>query len=160
MKLIAKKPCGFGGKKFYIGEEIPAEYVLDPKAQEKMGVLVIVGDGTMAPAPEAPADPVPPVDPVVPVEVMEVVIHEAEGDRALSLTKEGLQAFLDVITRKPSEAKPIIEQMTDGDALILLHFSDKRNEIKSAAENRAKALIPEDPEENPVDTTEESEGEQ
>lgn len=138
MKLIAKKLCNFGGKKFYIGDEIPVETVFDPHMQEKRGVLVIVNDDAMAPA---PADP---VDPVVPVEAMEVIIHEAEGDRALNLTKEGLQAFVDVITRKPSEAKPIIEQMTDGDALILLHFSDNRKEIKTAAENRAKALIPEE----------------
>lgn len=135
MKLIAQKPCGFGGKKFYIGDEIPAEYVLDPKAQEKRGVLVIVGDGTMAPAPAAP---------VAPVEAMEVVIHAVEGDMSLNLTKEGLQAVVDVITSKPSEAKPVIEQMTDGDALILLHIADNRKEIKTAAENRAKALSPEE----------------
>lgn len=132
MKLIAQKPCGFGGKKFYIGDEIPAEYVLDPKAQEKMGVLVIVGDGTMAPV--APA----------PVEAMDVVIHAEEGDLPLSLTKEGLQAVVDVITSKATEAKPIIEEMTDGDALILLHIADNRKEIKTAAENRAKALSPEE----------------
>lgn len=129
MKLIAKKPCGFGGKKFYIGDEIPAEYVLNPKAQEKLGNLVIVNDEAAAPA-----------------GAMEVVIHAEEGDLPLSLTKEGLQAFVDVLTCKASEAKPIIEQMTDGDALILLHIADNRKEIKTAAENRAKALSPEESE--------------
>lgn len=135
MKLIAKKPCGFGGKKFYIGDEIPAEYVLNPKAQEKRGVLVVVNDGTMAPAP---------VDPVPPVEAMEVIIHAEEGDMSLNLTKDGLQAVVDVITSKAADAKPIIDQMTDGDALILLHIADSRKEIKTAAENRAKALSPEE----------------
>ena len=42
MKLFAKKPCSFNGKNFFIGNEIPSEYVLDPKAQEKMGILVVV----------------------------------------------------------------------------------------------------------------------
>ena len=42
MKLFAKKPCSFNGKKFFIGDEIPIDHVLDPKAQEKMGVLVVV----------------------------------------------------------------------------------------------------------------------
>ena len=42
MKLFAKKPCSFCGKKFFIGDEVPLNYVLDPKAQEKMGVLVVV----------------------------------------------------------------------------------------------------------------------
>ena len=150
MKLIAKKPCGFGGKKFYIGDEIPAEYVLNPKTQEKLGNLVIVND-------EAPG------------EVMEVFIHAAEGDMPLNLTKEGLQAVVDVITSKASEAKPIIEQMTDGDALILLHIADNRKEIKTAAENRAKAMSTEEnpgenpeepPKENPGENPEESAGEQ
>lgn len=131
MKLIAKKPCGFGGKKFYIGDEIPAEYVLNPQTQEKLGNLVIVNDEDEAASP---------------VGTMEVVIHAEEGDLPLALTKEGLQAFVDVLTCKAAEAKPIIEQMTDGDALILLHIADSRKEIKAAAENRAKALGPEESE--------------
>lgn len=132
MKLIAKKPCGFGGKKFYIGDEIPVEYVQNPKAQEKLGTLAIVNDEADTPA----------------VEAMEVVIHAEEGDLQLKLTKEGLQAFVDVLTSTVPDAKPIIEQMTDGDALILLHVSDDRKDIKKAAEARAKALSPQEPEES------------
>ena len=44
MKLIAKKPCSFGGRQFYIGDDIPAENVADAKAQEKMGVITIIND--------------------------------------------------------------------------------------------------------------------
>jgi len=40
MKLIARKPCSFGGKQFYIGDEIPSKLVLDPALQEKRGVLI------------------------------------------------------------------------------------------------------------------------
>lgn len=131
MKLIAKRLCSFGGKKYFIGDEIPVESVMYPKMQEKIGVLTIVNDGDEAPAP---------------VGTMDVLIHAEEGDLPLTLTREGLQAFLDVITRKVTEAKPIIEQMTDGDALILLHIADNRKEIKAAAETRAKALSPEESE--------------
>lgn len=42
MKLIANRPCSFGGRQFYIGDEIPANLVADAKAQQKMGVLAIV----------------------------------------------------------------------------------------------------------------------
>lgn len=45
MKLFAKRPCSFNGNQYFIGDEIPLEYVLDPKAQERMGVLVVV-EGT------------------------------------------------------------------------------------------------------------------
>lgn len=44
MKLIAKKPCCFGGQQFYIGNEIPENLVADAGAQEKMGVIAIVND--------------------------------------------------------------------------------------------------------------------
>jgi len=44
MRLIASKPCGFGGRQFYIGDEIPADLVADARMQEKMGVITIVND--------------------------------------------------------------------------------------------------------------------
>lgn len=44
MSLIAKKPCSFGGRKFYIGDEIPTNLVADAKLQEKMGVITIIND--------------------------------------------------------------------------------------------------------------------
>lgn len=124
MKLIAQKPCSFGGKKYFIGEEIPAELVLNPKLQESMGILSIVhDDGGIAPG-----------------AAMEVVIRAKEGDMPLTLTQEGLQAVVDVLTGGADDAKPIIEQMTDGDALILLHLTDNRKAVKTAAEERAKVI--------------------
>ena len=42
MKLIAKKPCSFGGQQFYIGNEITTNLVADAKRQEKLGVITIV----------------------------------------------------------------------------------------------------------------------
>ena len=119
MKLIAKKPCSFGGMRFYIGDEIPADLVMNPREQEKMDVLVLVED---APAP------------------ITITVKAEEGDMPLEPTVEGLQAIFDILTCKPEEAKPIIENMTDGDALILLHMSDSRKAIKTAAEARAKAI--------------------
>lgn len=44
MKLIAKKPCSFGGLQFYIGDEISVELVADARQQEQMGVITIVDD--------------------------------------------------------------------------------------------------------------------
>lgn len=45
MRLIANKPCSFGGRKFYIDDEIPENLVADARLQEKMGVITIVNDG-------------------------------------------------------------------------------------------------------------------
>lgn len=44
MRLIAKKPCSFGGQQFYIGDEIPAGLVADAKLQEGYGVIAIMND--------------------------------------------------------------------------------------------------------------------
>ena len=145
MKLIARKACSFGGKKFFIGEEIPTELVLNPKAQETMGTLAIVSDG---------AGVIPQVirETRSEVDTMTVVIRAAEGDLPLTLTKEGLQNVVDVITGKANEAEKVIKEMTDGDALILVHIADNRKTIKEAAEARAKALNdPDDPEESAGD---------
>ncbi len=45
MRLIANRPCSFGGRKFYIGDVVPGDLVADARLQEKMGVVSIVNDG-------------------------------------------------------------------------------------------------------------------
>jgi hypothetical protein len=42
MKFIAKKPCNFGGKNYYIGDEIPTAFISEPKTQERLGVISIL----------------------------------------------------------------------------------------------------------------------
>ena len=127
MKLIAKKPCSFGGKRFYIGEDIPEDLVLDPKKQEAMEILTIAaGDTAVSNGTSASS--------------ITLVIPAPDGDIHLELTPEGLQTVVNVLTGTADDAKPIIEQMTDGDALILLHATDNRKAVKTAAEARAKAL--------------------
>ena len=132
MKLIAQKRCSFGGKKFYIGDEIPAELVLNPKAQESMGVIAIASDMTDNKAPESTAP--------IPAATMCVSVPAEEGDLHLNLTACGLQAIVAVMTSNVEEAEPIVEAMSDNDALILLHMIDSRKTIKVAAEARAKSL--------------------
>lgn len=140
MKLIAQKPCSFGGKKFYIGDDIPVECVLNPQSQAKMGVLAIVTENE---AVAAPADIGNNSTGIT------VVIHAEEGDLPLNLSQEGLQAVVDILTCKVNEAEAIVQEMTDGDALILLDIADNRKSIKEAAKARAQVL-----------NVEESEGEQ
>ena len=132
MKLIAQKRCSFGGKKFYIGDEIPVELVLNPKAQESMGVIAIASDAADTVAPE--------ITMPIPLPTMNVVVHAEEGDLPLDLTACGLQSIVTVMTSNVDDAEPIVDMMTDNDALILLHMIDTRKTIKAAAEARAKSL--------------------
>lgn len=49
MRLIANKPCSFGGRQFYIGNEIPLNLVADARMQEKLGVITILNDNEGVP---------------------------------------------------------------------------------------------------------------
>lgn len=55
MRLIANKPCSFGGRQFYIGDEIPSDLVADVKVQEKMGVITTANDTKGVPGVESGA---------------------------------------------------------------------------------------------------------
>lgn len=124
MKLIAQKPCCFGGKQFFIGEEIPEEFVLDPKAQEMMGTLVIVAESQGSETPAA----------------VSVTLHSKQGDMSLSVTADGIQSVFDALTGDVEDAKKTIKEMTDEDALILLHAAESRKSVQAAAEARANEL--------------------
>lgn len=152
MKLIAKKPCSFGGKRFYIGDEIPGEFVLSPNDQEKMGVLTIVND-TAAPAVIDPAEPGGDAT------VVHLVIHGKDGDVALDLAPESVQTMMDVLTANAEDAADLIKQITSDDILFLVNAADSRKTVQAAAKARAQALAeaasepaePENPEESAGD---------
>lgn len=42
MRLIAKKPCSYGGRQFFIGDEIPENLIANAEREEKLGVISIV----------------------------------------------------------------------------------------------------------------------
>ena len=132
MILIAKKPCSFGGKQFFIGDEIPASCVLDPKAQEAMGVLMIAeGRETEAACPQ----------PIVVADPQRTICVKVDGNEMkLEPTDSGLQDVFNVLIGMASNADTIINEMVDEDALILLHLSDSRKSVKALAKDRAMAL--------------------
>ena len=133
MAYVALKPCCFAGHRFRIGETVPDELIHPGSAKNavKMG-LIAEQDGEAGTHNEVQTDP--------PVETMTVSIRAEEGDLSLDLTREGLQAVVDVLTSNVEDAEPVIAAMTDGDALILLHLADNRKSVKTAAEARAQAI--------------------
>lgn len=48
MKLVANKPCNLNGKKYFIGEEVPVEEVVDCASLVKMGLLSVIHDAVPA----------------------------------------------------------------------------------------------------------------
>lgn len=137
MKLFAKQPCSFNGRKFIIGEEIPAEYVLDPKAQERMGVIAIAESNNI-PLEECVSQ--------VGIVKFEVPIHAEEGDLILCVTNEELTVFTDILqigvktTEEKQQISEKVQNIESEDLLIMLSALDGRKFVKEAAEERAKAL--------------------
>ena len=112
MRLIARKPCSFGGKKYFIGDEVPAEDVINPTVHERQGTLAIVKDEQGA-ALETAGDG----------KVTIPVIRDGEGDVA------------DVLSIPLTEGDVDSEEV-----LIVLHAADSRSGVKKAAKKRAEQL--------------------
>ena len=135
MKLVANKPCTLSGKRYFIGEEIPAEAVTDPVALEKMGVLTVIRDG-------------------IPVEILEECVASVgevffkieivKGDKGfdLDVTEPQLQEAVKTMQMNADTAIAHIRgDVEDNTTLIVINALDSRKTVKEAAELKAKALI-------------------
>lgn len=131
-RLIALKPCSFGGKKFYIGDEIPEEFVSNPSAQVKLGTIAAV---------EVESEVVIDETIVIPDPTFSLVVKKDDEELTLKPTDKGIQDVFNVLIGKTTDAESIINQMNDEDALILLHLSDSRRTVREMAETRAKKLM-------------------
>lgn len=140
MTYVALKPCRFAGQAFRIGDTIPGDLIHQGSAKNLIQMKIIARTGSV----EETAQTI-----VVPAPALSIGIKTEEGILQLEPTEEGVQAVFSVLTSTTTEAEEIIKEMTDADALILLHMSDGRKTIKAAAQERAKEI-----------GTEESEGEQ
>ena len=98
MKYIAKKPCNFG-KKYFIGEEIPAEMILDPIAQKMMGVIEVV-DGDSRNADPDEGGPLLPPSPTLEDAEEKTVYTKNQLDRK---TKDDLLTIAEALGVEVSE---------------------------------------------------------
>lgn len=131
--IIAKRPCSFEGKNFFIGDEIPDEYVLNPEAMEKMGIVSVVGDKASANMEDVGS-------------VVAEVFFKApikKGEKMLEIDVSEAQ-FLETIktmqmTTKDATAH-IKGNVEDNTVLILLNALDSRSSVKKEAESKALVL--------------------
>ena len=143
MKLVANKPCSFGGKKYFIGEEIPTELVVDPARLEKMGVLTVIRDG-------------------IPVEALEECVAEVgEVQFSIPIKKDDQSFLLDITEPQLQEAVKtmqmsvkdavgyIKDNVEDITVLILINAVDSRAAVKKETEIKAKEF--EEPEKSEGD---------
>ena len=130
MKLIAKKPCSFNGQTFYIGDEIPPEFVINPKAQENLGTVAIVSVSDASRTNLAEEGQVE----------FGVPIKQKDGTMTLYLNEEQICRAVEVMQMTASEAKEAIKGIAEEKILILLNACDSRKTIKEATEDAASEL--------------------
>lgn len=146
MTLIAQKPCSFGGNKYFVGDEIPVEFVENPKKQEKMGVLTILNkDGEVLRTIHEAADMIRPFPGALDNMQVSVPIESENGTQALSVAPGSVAEALRIMQMDVKDAEKVIENLDDEYALIILHACDSRKGIKNASEK--KALLIQHPEE-------------
>ena len=100
-----------------------------------MGALVAVEDTGTG---ETDGDTV-----VFPDPTLSIIVRTADGEKDLEPTDNGLQDIFNVLIGKAADAKSVIDQMNDMDALNLLLLSDSRKEVKKIAEARIQTLAAE-----------------
>lgn len=132
MKLIAKKPCSFGGRRFLINDEIPEELVLDASAQEKMGVVAIV--------PETGAaleDCVAKVGEVL----FSVPVRKGDETFELDISEPQIRETVEIMQMTQKDATAHIKgHVGDNTVLILINAMDSRTAVKKEAEIKVKTL--------------------
>lgn len=132
MAYTALKPCRFAGQSYKVGNSVPAASLQPGAAQNliKMGVL-------------GKADDVEAETKTVTVEVptpITLTITVGQEEMTLEPSLAGLQSVVDVLMTTVENAEPIVNAMTDDDALILLDSVDSRKSIKDLAAARATEL--------------------
>lgn len=154
MKLIAKKRCSYGGRKFFAGDEIPADIVLNVEREEKLGVISIANDEAGVPEQSGALYSQEQVDEMIQSAVAELkpfdsdndgftVTVKGEGDNvtAVSCSAEDIQSVVDVLQMNADDGAKAVANVKSDSVLILLHALDTRATVKKAAQKQHDTLF-------------------
>lgn len=154
MRLIVKKPCSYGGKKFFIGDEIPAELVVNIEREEKLGVISAANDEAGVPEQSGALYSQEQVDEMIQSAVAELkpfdsdnagftVTVKGEGGNvtAVSCSAEDIQSVVDVLQMNADDGAKAVASVQSDSVLILLHVLDTRATVKKAAQKQHDTLF-------------------
>lgn len=154
MRLIAKKPCSYGGKKFFIGDEIPAELVVNIEREEKLAVISAANDEAGVPEQSGALYSQEQVDEMIQSAVAELkpfdsdnagftVAVKGEGGNvtAVSCSAEDVQSVVDVLQMNAEDGAKAVASVKSDSVLILLHALDTRATVKKAAQKQHDTLF-------------------
>ena len=154
MRLIANRPCSYGGGKFFIGDEIPANLVADVAREEKLGVISITNASAGVSDQSGTLFSQEQVDEMIQSAVAEIkpfesadhgftVVVKGEGDNAttVSCSAEDIQAVVDVLQMNADDGTKAIADVKSDSVLILLHALDTRATVKKAVQKQHDTLF-------------------
>lgn len=135
MKLVANKPCSLNGKKYFIGEEVPVEEVVDYASLVKMGLLSVIHDAI-------PANDLEECVAMVGEVSFSIPIFKGDETIDLDVTEPQIQDAVKTMQMNADTAIAHIRgDVEDNTTLIVINALDSRKTVKEAAESKAKALI-------------------
>ena len=135
MKLVANKPCNLNGKKYFIGEEVPVEEVVDYASLVKMGLLSVIHDAV-------PEDNLEECVAMVGEVSFSIPIVKGHETIDLDVTEPQMQDAVKTMQMSADAAVAHIRgNIEDDTTLIIINALDSRATVKKAAESKAKNLI-------------------
>ena len=169
MRLIAKKPCCFGGRKYYIGEEIPLEYVANPKLQKEFGIIDIIKNDngripdeqsgilyTQQQVDEAVRNArieeaekytaaLEEIEPEASEKTVQIAIKtgsDGNNDQIMAIpaTPGQIQQTFEIMQLNADKASGAIADVKDENVLTMLALVDSRSTVKKAAKNKLDNL--------------------
>ena len=169
MRLIAKKPCCFGGRKYYIGEEIPLEYVANPKLQKEFGIIDIIKNDngripdeqsgilyTQQQVDEAVRNArieeaekytaaLEEIEPEASEKTVQIAIKtgsDGNNDQIMAIpaTQAQIQQTFEIMQMNADKASGVIADVKDENVLTMLALVDSRSTVKKAAKNKLDNL--------------------
>lgn len=156
MRLIAKKPCSYGGKQFFIGDEIPADLVANAEREEKLGVISIANADAGVSGQSGTLFTQEQVDEMIQSAVAEIKPIDTETDdigfavtvkgeggnvTAVSCSAEDIQEVVDVLQMNADDGARAVANVKSDSVLILLHALDTRSTVKKAAQKQHDTLF-------------------
>ncbi|EET60417.1 hypothetical protein BRYFOR_07613 [Marvinbryantia formatexigens DSM 14469] len=133
MRFVANKPCNMGGKRYFIGEEIPPDEILDPAALEKMGIIHVIHDGIRKES-NGREEGMPEV-------TFSIQIMKEDGMFEIGVTEAQIREVIKTMQMGTRDAVAHIrDAVTDDTVLIILDAADSRVQIKKEAEAKAKEI--------------------
>lgn len=151
MRLTANRPCNYGGKKFFIGDEIPVNLVANAEREEKLGIISIanagVSDNSGTLFTQEQVDGMI-ADAVANAgkksgngEFYVTVKGEGNNATAVSCNEEDIQTVIDILQMSAEDGAKAVADIRSDSTLILLHALDTRATVKKAAKKLHDTLF-------------------